>query len=204
MQLQSPMKVITPTVDGDVLTVLARADQQFTIPTLATIIQHRSPEGIRQALARLVEQGVVHQQSIGRARVYALNREHLAAAAIVELADLSRVLSRRIRDAIESWSEPPVYAAIFGSAARGEMKPNSDIDLFILRDRPLSPLWDMQVAQLLEDITSWTGNDAQALETAMDEVRVNGHPEPVIDDILRDGIPVFGDATALRRVAGAR
>lgn len=203
MQLQSPMKVITPTVDGDVLSVLARAEQQFTIPTLATIIQHRSTEGIRQSLARLVEQGVVHQQSIGRAHVYVLNREHLAAAAIVELADLSRVLSRRIRDAIESWAEPPVYAALFGSAARGEMRPDSDIDLFILRDRPLGQLWDMQVAQLLEDITSWTGNDAQALEAAVDEVRANEH-EPVIDDILRDGIPVFGSSTSLRRVAGVR
>jgi predicted nucleotidyltransferase len=204
MQLQSPMKVITPTVDGDVLTVLARAEQQFTIPTLASIIQSRSPEGIRQAMSRLVEQGIVHQQSIGRARVYALNREHLAAAAIVELADLSRILSRRIRAAIESWSEPPVYAALFGSAARGEMLPGSDIDLFILRDRPLTPLWDMQVAQLLEDITKWTGNDAQVFETAVDEARANGHPEPVIDDILRDGVPVFGDTTALRRLAVAR
>lgn len=204
MQLQHPMKVVTPTVDGDVLTVLARAEQQFTIPTLTSIIGTRSPEGIRQALVRLVGQGVVQQHSVGRAHAYALNRQHLAAEAIIELADLARTLTRRIRDAIGSWGEPPVYAALFGSAARGSMDPDSDIDLFLLRDEPLTPIWDMQVARLLEDISGWTGNDARALDLAVDELRAHAHAEPVIADIVRDGLPVFGEKTVLRGLAATR
>ncbi|WP_159440528.1 nucleotidyltransferase domain-containing protein [Tersicoccus phoenicis] len=72
-------------------------------------------------------------QPAGRASLYRLNREHLAAPAIIELARLGDTLRERIAERIEGWAEQPVYAALFGSGARGEMTAASDLDLFILR-----------------------------------------------------------------------
>ncbi|WKK72696.1 hypothetical protein Q0F99_07165 [Rathayibacter oskolensis] len=45
MRTQSPLSVITPTVDGDVLAVLARADQAFTISEIRSLVGGRSPRG---------------------------------------------------------------------------------------------------------------------------------------------------------------
>ena len=59
MDFSRPMSVITPTVDGDVLTALAQADASFTPGRLHKVIGRHSEDGVRRALRRLVRQGVV-------------------------------------------------------------------------------------------------------------------------------------------------
>lgn len=204
MELQNPMRVVTSAVDGEVLAVLARAEHEFTVSTLETMIGSRSAPGIRKALARLVEQGIVRRRTVGRTHAYGLNRNHLGAPAVIELASLRQMLIERIRSTLELWPEPPVYAAIFGSAARATMRADSDIDLFVIRPADATAQWQADLDQLQTAITEWTGNDARALEFDVDEIGERGTTEPVIGDILRDGIPVFGDASSLRRLARAR
>ena len=205
MELHHPLRVIAPTVDADVLTVLARAEQEFTISTLERMIETRSAEGIRLALARLVEQGIARRRMIGRAHAYSLNRSHLASRAIVELASLREILIQRMREAIDGWPESPLYAALFGSAARGEMGPASDIDILLVRrGGDGTEQWHRQVDELVGNISEWTGNDARALDLAADDIRGRLTDDPVLADVVRDGIPVHGDPTALRRLVGAR
>ena len=49
-------------------------------------------------------------------------------------------------------------------------------------------------------VTGWTGNDTRVLELAAGGMAPAGDGESVIDDILRDGISLAGDAAALRRL----
>ena len=72
-------------------------------------------------------------QVAGSAYLYSLNRGHLAAPLIVALADLRAELVRRIGTSMGPWEPAVAYAAIFGSAARGQERPDSDLDLFVLR-----------------------------------------------------------------------
>lgn len=146
-------------------------------------------------------QGIVVRQRAGNAYLYRLNRDHVAAQWIERLAGLRQQLLKRIRGRVGEWSIQPVAAAVFGSVARGDAGPESDLDLFVVRPTGVDEAaWDGQVAELAKAVTGWTGNDARALEFHEDELRSGGGDEPVIKAVLNDGIEVGGSLKALRRL----
>jgi len=63
VDFRHPFAVVTPTLDGDVLTRLAQAEAAFTPGQLQRILPGRSTEGIRKTLQRLTVQGVVDAES---------------------------------------------------------------------------------------------------------------------------------------------
>lgn len=204
MRLQSPFATIAPTLDGDVLAVLAGAEEWFTVPHVRSLIGARSVEGIRKALGRLAAEGVVDTMSGGRATLYRLNRDHLAAPAILELADLRVTFIRRLRDDMAAWTTPPAYAAIFGSGARNDMRSDSDVDLFILRPDEAADDWDARVQNLVIRASRWTGNDVRPVEFTVSEARGAGSSEPVLLDVVDEGITVFGDRLRFRQLVRTR
>jgi predicted nucleotidyltransferase len=199
MMLESPLAVITPTVDGDVLAVLARAEASFTPPHVRALIGRHSVDGVRKALNRLVEHGIVDADRVGNAVSYRLNRDHLAAGPIIELANVRTALFDRIRDRVETWSLPARLVMLFGSAATATMRTDSDIDLFIVGDDDDvgSDAWQGQVGELEHVVSRWTGNDARVLEYGVCDLE-HLH-DPVVDDIRRDGILISGDRSLLNR-----
>lgn len=200
MRLHLPLATITPTLDGDVLTALAHADQWFSVPQLTKVIGRGSQDGIRKVLHRLAAEGVVGSISGGRTKLYRLNRDHLAAPAILELADLRAALIRRLREEMSAWSQPPVYAALFGSGAGGTMDVDSDLDLFLLRPDEAGSTWAEGVEAMKEAAARWTGNDTQVLEFSVDEARGSVSSEPVLHDVAQAGITILGDRLAFRRL----
>src|SRR5690625_1476595 len=101
MQLQHPLGVITPTVDGDVLTVLAGATSTFTSgDVLRLAAGNWSRSGIRKSLDRLVTQGVVDVVTVGAGYAFSLNRDHLAAPYIIGIAHLRSELLDRLSTAL--------------------------------------------------------------------------------------------------------
>lgn len=198
------MRVVTAALDGDLLTLLAAADHAFTGRQLARL-SGASSEGARRALIRLVEQGIVSREPAGAAHLYRLNREHLAAPAVVALAGLRTALLDRLRQALREWDPAPDYAALFGSAARGEERADSDLDVCLVRPDGIAAddaTWRARVAGLERDVSRWTGNDTRVLELAASDV--DADTESVVDDVLRDGIPLAGDVGALRRLRPVR
>lgn len=202
MLLHAPLRTITPTLDADILSVLAGAENWFTVSQLHALIPGRSREGIRNALARLVEQGIVDTLPLGSMRSHRLNREHLAAPAILELAGLRSVFIDRLRTELDLWSPRPEFAAIFGSATLGRMTPVSDIDLFLLHPGPSISSWDRAVDVLAEQATRWTGNAVHPLIMTTTETDGAGEAEPVLHDIADHGVLLLGSATAFRQLIG--
>ena len=199
MLLQSPLAVVTPTVDGDVLAVLARATASFTPPQVQAILQRHSVEGVRKALNRLVDQGIVDAERVGNAVNYRLNRDHLAARPIVELANLRTALFDRISEHVRDWSLPARLVMLFGSAASGTMRTDSDIDLFVVgNDADLGrDTWQGQIGELERVVSRWTGNDARVLQYGLGDL--DHLHDPVVGDIWRDGIVITGDRSLLNR-----
>lgn len=202
MDLQRPFETVTPTKDGDVLQALALADESFTVAQLNRMLA-MSDEGIRKVLRRLVAQGVVTRKSHGSISTFRLNREHLAAEAILSVATLGTRFRDRLEAELGSWRIPPVYAAVFGSASRGKMTVSSDIDILLVRpDSHDEDAWQQQVVDLSLKVTRWTGNEARPLEYSVDELA--GEPEPVLADVVRDGLTVYGDPAWFRRQLKAK
>jgi predicted nucleotidyltransferase len=205
VDLAHPLAVVTPTLDGDILAVLALVDVGFTPGQLHRTLARHSEDGIRRALRRLAGQGIVSDERAGNAHMYRLSRAHLAAEPIRALAQIRQTFLARLEDRLKSWSPAPVYAAIFGSAARGSMRTDSDIDLLLVRpDECDRERWDDLVALLTVDVTAWTGNDTRVLEFSESEVVRSGRQEPVLGDVVAQGLTVAGEADWLRRAIRAK
>jgi predicted nucleotidyltransferase len=208
VQLERPLQVITSTVDGDVLLALARADAAFTGRGLHRVIGRHSVDGVRKAVDRLVRQGIVDVVVAGPSKLYSLNREHLAAPHIVALAQLRDELLDRFCRRLASWSIKPAYAALFGSAAGGQMLADSDIDVFIVRPAGVQAednSWAAQLDRLSRDGSRWTGNDVRVLEMSEADAKLGSmDDEDVLRDIRDHGIRLAGPASYLEATAGVR
>jgi Nucleotidyltransferase domain len=132
MDLSDPTRSVTATLDGTVLAVLAVAGKPLTVGQVAAQAARGSEIGIRRSLSRLVEQGTVRATLMGRNQVHELNRDHVAAQVAVLLAGLRIDLWGRFRSEFDSWHPGPIYACVFGSAARGDGTVDSDIDLLVV------------------------------------------------------------------------
>jgi Nucleotidyltransferase domain len=206
MDFRRPLTVVTPTLDGDVLGALARADAEFSGRELAKRVGHGSPEGIRKAADRLVMQGVVSRQVAGTAHLYRLNRDHLAATWIEGLAGLREQLIDRLRDLLASWDEPPRVVLLFGSVARTQATAESDLDVLVIRPRDCDPdadRWRTQLAELQCSATAWTGNDTRILELGEGELS-GASLQPVLKGALSDGIELLGSRRTLRQLIRAK
>lgn len=198
MDLLHPFGVVTPSVDGDVLARLALVDESFTPGQLHRLLPDLSLDGIRRSLNRLRDQGIVEASRAGNAIIYRLNRDHVAAAAVVELANTFGAVLGRFEDELATWQVPPVYGAVFGSWARRRARTGSDLDLFLVRpDDADDSVWDGQVARVEHLGTRWTGNDTRTLVLTRQHV-VNHPDDPVLTAIVEEGLTVAGQPTWLR------
>lgn len=202
MDFRHPFHAVAPTLDGDVLAVLAGANEDFSGRRIHRLLGFGSEPGVRKAAERLVDQGVVLRRQAGRANLYRLNRRHVAATGIEIIAASRSELLARLREAISVWPHPPACAVLFGSAARNQAGPDSDLDLLVVRDRSIaedSPQWTDQLVALGREATAWTGNDARIVELGEDEL---GEARPLLTDVLRDGIELHGSLRRLRDLVG--
>jgi predicted nucleotidyltransferase len=160
------------------------------------------------ALGRLEELGVVTRQGSGQSQLFRLNRAHrLVRDLLVPLLQGERVIFRQALQRVGSLlAGRRVQALVFGSAARGEERKGSDLDL----------LWILPSAR-----------EASAIRQVADEVRATLRREwgirvnvlilpqrsvarrqklgdPLITNALREGIEVKNAPTQERKRATVR
>jgi hypothetical protein len=197
VNLTFPYTAALSKTDGQVLSVLAGTTKPLggrEVARLAGVSQN----GAWRALRRLVDQGVVIEQPAGgRAMLYTLNRDHLAADPIITLTRLRSILFERLKEHLAAWEVQPIHASIFGSAARGDGDTESDIDILVVRPRSVEEdddLWRAQIDSLAAGIHSWTGNHAGIAEIAeRDLARLRRERPAVIQNVVADGIALVGD-----------
>jgi predicted nucleotidyltransferase len=196
MDVGRPYTALVPTLDGAVVTVLAGTTRRLTGREVARLTGRSAHKGVLDALNRMTEQGLVEREEAGRALLYTLNRDHLAAPAVEVLADMRVELRRRIRATLVSWAIPPLHASMFGSAARGDGDSTSDIDLFIVRSDDVNvedDVWRAQLDDLTTRVRRWTGNRAAVSEVDEGELSALQRAErPIIDEMRNDTITLFG------------
>jgi predicted nucleotidyltransferase len=198
-----PLAVVTPTLDGDVLAALALADTSFTTGQLHRMLPEFSEEGIRKVLGRLCTQGIVLSERAGQAFLYRFNTDHVAAAGVVELVHVRDKLLARLEAQLGAWHSPPIYAALFGSMARGSASPSSDVDIFLVRpDGVADEKWAAQVQELSSAVYRWTGNDARPVEFSAAELRTKR--EPLFKAVLAEGLTVAGSRPWFQAQVGSR
>jgi predicted nucleotidyltransferase len=196
MDVAFPYSAVSPTLEGDVLVVLAGTTRPLTGREVARLARRGTPPAVSAALNRLVAQGLVHRQEIGSAFLHTLNRDHLAAPAVLVLAELRTELLERLHAALAHWEIQPVSAALFGSAARGDGDVDSDIDLLVIRPAEVDEddqRWRTQMARLADQVQAWTGNHASLIEVAQQDLPalLDARP-PVLESLRTDAISLAG------------
>jgi predicted nucleotidyltransferase len=186
MYFDQPFGGIIPGVRGAVLSVLLRTDAPLTGREIYRLAGHdHSLWSVQQAIRALGETGLVETRQVGRAGITTINEDHAAIEALRRLLDPITML----RDAISEVVENDVSSVIlFGSIARGEATPSSDIDLAVIAPKA----WRGRT-QLEDNVRTRLGNDCDVVVfTARTFAQLAGSGEPVVGDIVRDGVALIG------------
>lgn len=221
MNLADPIRSVIPSSYGPVLEVLARTETPLTGRTIASLTDGRvGVSQVSAALRELVANGLVVVTEHPPANLYLLNRDHVAAEAVGQLASLREALLERMRRRIASWEIAPVGVWLFGSFARGEGGSESDIDVLVLLPDggeggvdqdgipyPPDQEWAGQVDRFSDAVYRWSGNDCRVVEyteTEFEAMLERGDRLAV--DVIRDGVDLGGKSlpkTRRRRVSAS-
>ena len=200
MDLGHPISSVIPGAYGDVLAVLARTDVWLSGRKVAALTRGQtSRRRVDAVLAELAKAGIADMQEAPPAKLYRLNRHHVAAAGIEALASMRTCLFTRLHDELAQWRVLPEAAWLFGSAAKGEAGPASDIDLLLVSP-PLASaeeedLWSGQIDATRERVREWSGNELEVLVLSADELRhLRDAGERLIDDLRADAVVLVGSA----------
>lgn len=202
MELQHPLGAISGGVDTKVLDLLARAHEEQMDAAMIARLTGSSYSGVRHAIARLVQHGTVLESTVGTKTYYRFNGQHLLAPAIRSIVDAKSALISQLGELLPQFirSGAPSFGALFGSAARGDMRPDSDLDLFLAHPADSDLETFAREASAFADRASMlTGNDARVLVYSRAELAEGATRHPVLAEIARDGIPFVGDLAEFRR-----
>lgn len=197
VDLSHPLATLLPSADAGALAVLAGTESPLTGRRVAELAGERSHTSTLRALNRLVEQGIVHVQEAGRAKLFSLNRDHLLTPALLDIANATSSIRGRLSAVIDGWQVACLHASLYGSVARGEAGRSSDIDLLVVRPGRLSAadreVWDGQLAELEHLVFAWTGNPLSWLDTTRtDLLRAQAAGEPIFQSWQGDAILLVG------------
>lgn len=197
MDLTSPLRSLIPSLDSAVLQVLAGTQSGLSASRIARLAPRGSRQGLSLALDRLSEHGLVIAEPANQGFLYRLNRDHVLTGALLLALDARLVLIKQLERAVERLEPEPVHVALFGSFARADGGPDSDIDLFVLMDSDHDShdsSWQSQIHELAQRVLAWTGNRLEPLiltaDTFAQAIRTR---EPLVSFLLDQSIRLRGD-----------
>ncbi|WP_432561586.1 nucleotidyltransferase domain-containing protein [Kineococcus sp. SYSU DK003] len=194
MDLSNPLRTIAPTVDADVLQVLARTHRPLSGATVASL-SGRSYARTRTCLHRFVEHGLVSAQDAGSAVLYTLNRHHVLAGPVLAAVNSAAAVEALLVQRLAAWDPPAQAAVVFGSWARGEAGPDSDLDLLLVRDDAVDAdgAWGAQVHEAGRAVELLTGNVVQFVQVTGSQLAAAiREDQPLLASLRQDGRVLVG------------
>lgn len=195
MNLSSPLSSLIPSLDAVALEVLAGTESALGASRIHHLGRRGSRQGIVNSLDRLVEHGLVTSEPTNHGAMYRLNREHVLAPAVLLGVEARHEFIRRLAAACEQLVPVPVSVSLFGSVARNDSRPDSDIDLLVVLEEYPDDVegWIDQLLVLTGQVAAWTGNHLEAITHSTghlaDLIRAG---EPVLDSWREDATTIFG------------
>lgn len=177
------------------LTVLAGTESSLSLAQIATLAPQGSRQGLALVVDRLVEHGLVTATPANRGYMYALNREHVLAEAVMIACAARQEILTRLESQMHELDPQPFHVSIFGSFARLEAGPLSDIDVLLVLadDDEVDEAWYAQVHGVGDRVSTWTGNRMEYLAHTVSELRALARRgEPIVVSWLADSITVLG------------
>ncbi|MCD2443468.1 nucleotidyltransferase domain-containing protein [Agromyces sp. SYSU K20354] len=194
MDLREPLASLMSPVEAASLRVLARSSTEFTGRQVANLATTGTAAGIRKALLRLGSTGLVNVRAEPHATYYSANAGHVLWPVVEQALSIRQVVEQRMVDAAREIARPGMTIAVFGSYARDEAGPESDIDFVFVFPPQLSERErDDLITEYTHRVTQWTGNATSVYDTTPEDIqRLVDAQDPIIDSWLRDARTLAG------------
>jgi predicted nucleotidyltransferase len=201
VNLSAPVADVIPGARGQLLTTLVQLEAPVTVRALARHAEV-APQTALSVVNDLADAGLVFLQRAGQAQLVTLNRSHVLAQPLIELARTRARLIEMLRSELAGWAGL-AGAWLFGSAARGGGDRESDIDILLVASTtPEAVAWGEATGRLVNQVQSWTGNPVQLVEHSRGSFALlirDGNR--LVATIREEGIPLTQGSQSLLRMS---
>jgi predicted nucleotidyltransferase len=169
-------------------TLLKAPGREWTGREMARASGVSAPQAM-EALYRLYDEALVRQRRTGRVSLWALEERHFLAERLRPLVDVDARSMQALRAALEAGlkGSGAIEAVLFGSVARGDEDPNSDVDIVVVfPDKRRAAAWTDRLRDLEAEILARFGNPVQALVYTTQQIR-GGVRARILDVARREG-----------------
>lgn len=146
-----------------------------------------------EALNRFEANGLVDGRGVGRSQLWRVRPDHVVSARLTQWFEFERSTIALLVREIGKVLSPLKFvrrAVIFGSVARGEERPSSDVDLFILvDDKSNQANLEKALRPLQDHVRTTFGNPLTPVIYDQGEF-ANNRERPLVKNIERDGVVV--------------
>jgi predicted nucleotidyltransferase len=195
MDFAEPVAALIPGATGRVINVLVHTSKPLSGRAIAQLAGV-SPAQAARVLPRLVELGLVEGQLSPPSMLYRLVPEHVAAGPLQALSGLALTFLDQLGREVGDLDPSPACVAAYGSFARHQVRPDSDIDLLVVRPRTIDQdddAWADSVEAIRSQARRLSGNNVEVLEVGQSEVRrLVRSGKPLWRNIVRDAVVIFG------------
>ncbi len=197
-----PVQAIIPGAQGRILAVLAETTAELNLRSIARLsgvsLAHAS-----RVMPMLVELGVAERREAPPSALFRFVPENVASRAIAALTRTRQTVLDELGACARQLNPAPVSVIVFGSFARGEADPESDIDIVVVRPRSVAEdddAWRRGLDEWRLKAGRLAGNRVELLEVSeADAARSLRGRKPLWVDIQRDGVVVFGAAMPIAK-----
>jgi predicted nucleotidyltransferase len=160
----------------------------------------RSKSGMRAALADLTELGILERDQTRRIQLFRINRNHDLVKPLTALFEAESQRMAGLREALKeilnggTVREHTLSIILFGSNARGDARPDSDLDLMVVTEAESQVERVLQV--LLDAVTDLQRRfGLRASPYVLGQARVQERyrdGDPLMQNVLSEGRTLYG------------
>ncbi len=144
-----------------------------------------------EALSHLERQGLVDMREVGRSHLWHVNTGHTLYAHLRPWFEFEQTSRATLMREIAKVLRPLPFvrrALLFGSLSRGQERPDSDIDLFVLiDDADNQPMLEAALRRLKERLRATFGNPLKWIIYDQHQLEINRN-RPFYRNVERDGV----------------
>ena len=148
------------------------------------------------ALTRLEGMGTVLRLGAGRNQLFRINREnHLVQRVILPMFDAEHKQFILLQEDLALVMKGHCLSGLlFGSTARGEDTPDSDFDIALIVEKKQQKLHEIVRSLVQRGTEKWGIRVSPIILTRTDFIKKAARKDPLVTDILKDGIVIYGQS----------
>jgi predicted nucleotidyltransferase len=153
-----------------ILRLFCMAIGEYTGREIAKLTGYSQTYTMR-ALSDLEANGLLFRRDVGRSHLYSLNQKHMMVRELTKLFNLERNALEKVAQYIkDGLGESLRSIVVFGSVARGEERPGSDIDMILTLNDGAKAVTESEISSVSIAASAASGNPISPILVTVSEL----------------------------------